>query len=90
MEMLFEGSKYGTPENDEWLKKLEQGEEIPYGVYIEAKVKSYTSGGDLTVRFGGNFGIISNDNVEFPKKENTRIYRYKDTVVGFYVKGRKA
>lgn len=90
MEMIYEGTKFGTPENDEWLAKMERGEEIPDNTYIEAKVVSYTPVGDLTLCFGANFGIIPNAEIEFPKKDKSKLNRYKGVVVGFYVRGRKA
>lgn len=89
MDKIYEGQQYGTAVNDNWVQKLEQGEEVPNNIYVEGLVEAYTSAGDLTVRFGNNFGVIAHDEIEFPERESPNIYRYKNTVVGFYVKERK-
>lgn len=89
MERIYEGTVYGTPENEQWIAKMCAGAEIPVNTYIEARVDAYNARGDLSFIFGNNYGIMDKDEIEFPQRQtNAHVRKYRGIVKGFYVVGR--
>lgn len=90
MERIYEGDRFGTPENEQWIAKMCAGAEIPVNTYIEARVDSYNANGDLSFIFGNNYGIMDKDLIEFPSRQtNAHMRKYRGVVKGFYVVGKQ-
>ena len=90
MEKIYEGDRFGTPENEQWISKMCAGADIPVNTYIEARVDSYNANGDLSFIFGNNYGIMDKDLIEFPGRQtSTHMRKYRGVVKGFYVVGKQ-